>query len=101
MGTAQEAVALALMGGGLLGTFSSLCGTASSHGCEDLLSWMLKKKKCTVSFLKPGHILVIYHPTKAEEGKHKIWEQVVSYGEKGLAPAMLFVYIGRQMEFLS
>lgn len=100
MGTAQEAVAPALMGGGLLGTFSSLCGTASSHACEDLLSWMLKKK-CTVSFLKPHHILVIYHPIKAEEGKNKIWEQVVSYGEKGLAPAALFVYIGRQMEFLS
>lgn len=59
------------------------------------------KTHCTFGFLKPHHILVICHPRQAGEGENKTWEQMVSYGEKELVPAVLFIYIGWQMEFLS
>lgn len=81
-----------------MGTLPSLHETASSHGCENLPSWL---EQMHLWSLKPHHILVIDHPVKAEEGKNKMWEQVVSCGERGLVPAVLFIYIEWQMEFLS
>lgn len=106
MGITQEAVALrplALMrtidgGAGLMGPFQV---SMELQIPMDVKIYQVGRKKCTFGVLKPHHILVIYHPIKAEEGKNKMWEQVVSCGERGLVPAVLFIYIEWQMEFLS
>lgn len=86
--------------GGLLGTFPSLCGRASTRGGEDLLS-CLGGKNAPLAFW--SHILVISHPIKTG-GQNQNSGGGRTSGflcRKGLVPAVLLVYIGRWMEFLS